>query len=51
MAERSVQSIKQALRKYCQQPDAIPGWHLHLQWVLLGYRCSVQAANGYSPYH
>ena len=51
LAERSVQSIKQALRKYCQQQDAIPGWHLHLQWVLLGYRCSVQAATGFSPYH
>ncbi len=46
-----MQTLKRAVRKYCQEAQTFADWDLHLQWVLLGYRCSVQAATGFSPYY
>ena len=51
LGERSVSSIKQALRKLCQDTGNFADWDLHLQWVLLGYRSSVQSATGFAPYY
>mgnify|MGYP006281264777 CR=1 FL=1 len=49
LAERAVQTIKQALRKHLivdpQQP-----WDTKLPWIVLAYNCSVQEATKLTPY-
>jgi hypothetical protein len=52
LAERAVQTFKQALRKMAQrrQPKARANWEEDLQYALLGYRCSEHSRTGYSPY-
>jgi transposase InsO family protein len=50
LAERMVQTIKEALRKYCLQHDRKYCDH-YLCWIAMGYRMSRQASlAGYSPY-
>jgi len=50
LAERAVQTIKQALRKLCEQSGSIRQWDVDMHWVALGYRCSPQASTRLSPY-
>ena len=51
LAERCVQSIKRALRKCCEaRGGERTAWDADLPWIALGYRCSVQAATGFTPY-
>ena len=51
LAERAVQSVKNALRKHCEQTRAIDDWDVEaLPWIQLGYNCSKQASTGYAPY-
>jgi hypothetical protein len=45
-----VQTLKQALRKYCEQSQNVKGWDEGVFWIALGYRCSRQASTGFSPY-
>ena len=50
LAERMVQTVKQALRKYCLQHDQST-WDDALPYIAMGYRMSKQAAlANYSPY-
>ena len=49
LAERCVQSVKLALRKYCRGQDQAL-WDVHMPWLTMGYRCSVQSSLGFSPY-
>ena len=50
LAERMVQTIKQALRKYCLENDNTT-WDSALPYIAMGYRMSRQAAlSNYSPY-
>jgi hypothetical protein len=49
LAERAVQTIKRALRKYCDGTDGSK-WYEHLPWIALGYRTSKQAASRMTPY-
>lgn len=51
LAERMVQTIKVALRKYCLQVNPRT-WDELLPYILLGYRVSTQAAlASFSPYY
>jgi hypothetical protein len=51
LAERAVQTIKLALRKMAIEHRESPmEWDDQLHWVVMGYRCSVQAATRFSPY-
>jgi transposase InsO family protein len=51
LAERMVQSIKRALEKYAALGDLQASiWDEYLPMVALGYRVSVQASLGFSPY-
>jgi hypothetical protein len=50
LAERMVQTIKEALQKYCLQHDT-KYWDHYLCWIAMGYRMSRQASlAGYLPY-
>ena len=49
LAERCVQSVKIALRKYSTEVNPST-WDQHLPWIAMGYRFSVQKSLGYSPY-
>lgn len=49
LAERAVQTMKKAIRKYVDSQPA-NSWVQHLPWILLGYRASKQAASKMSPY-
>ena len=50
-AERTVQSMKRALEKYAALSVAAEtSWDEYLPYVVLGYRVSVQASLGFSPY-
>jgi hypothetical protein len=49
-AERAVQTLKRAFRKYGEVAKDLGAWERHLPWILLGYRCSKQKATGQSPY-
>jgi hypothetical protein len=51
LAERCVQTFKAALRKVTLVAGTQAKWDEALPWILLGYRCSKQAAIGFSPYH
>jgi hypothetical protein len=51
LAERMVQSIKRALEKYAALEDGSAStWDDYLLHIALGYRVSVQASLGFSPY-
>jgi transposase InsO family protein len=50
LAERAVQTIKKSLAKHVAQHRQLGDWDWELHWVALGYRCSKQAATGFSPY-
>jgi transposase InsO family protein len=51
LAERMVQSIKRALEKYAALEDGTASaWDDYLPHIALGYRVSVQASLGFSPY-
>jgi hypothetical protein len=50
LAERMVQMVKRALRKYCLLYDRLH-WDEFLPWIAMGYRMSSHVAlGGYSPY-
>ena len=50
LAERMVQTVKQALRKFCLENDKTT-WDKALPYIAMGYRMSRQAAlSNYSPY-
>ena len=50
-AERMVQSIKRALNTYATPSDGQAyDWDEYLPYIALGYRVSVQASLGFSPY-
>ena len=50
LAERMVQTVKQALRKYCLEHDNTT-WDEQLPNIAMGYRMSKQASlSNYSPY-
>jgi hypothetical protein len=49
-AERLVQVVKTALRKYCAESGQPDSWDRHLAWLALAYRCSPQAATKFAPY-
>ena len=50
LAERMVQTLKKALRKYCLEHGA-SGWDTHLPYAIMGYRMSKHASlKDYSPY-
>jgi hypothetical protein len=51
LAERAVQTIKEALRKACLDKGDAGAWEDGLAWALLGYRCSPQRSTGMSPYY
>jgi len=48
LAERAVQTIKNCLRRSCEQDLA--RWATTLPWILMGYRMTPQAATKFSPY-
>ena len=51
LAERAVQTVKRSLRKYLADgPVKEQDWEVHLPWILLGYRASVQASTRMSPF-
>ena len=50
LAERCVQTIKRAIKKHCAVPGNVATWDTDgLAGILLGYRCTPQAATGFSP--
>ncbi|GFR41142.1 hypothetical protein Agub_g1791 [Astrephomene gubernaculifera] len=49
-AERLVQVLKSALRKYCAESGSPETWDQHLPWLALAYRCSPQASTKLAPY-
>jgi len=50
LAERAVQTIKAALRKHVADQHSALTWDTEgLNAILLGYRCTPQAATGHSP--
>jgi len=51
LAERAVQTTKQALRKLCAQNMKSDAWDVDLPFVMLGYNASVQSSSKFSPYH
>jgi len=51
LAERVVQIVKRALRKYGLQRGHVSDWDLQLPWLAIGYRFSKQASlASFSPY-
>jgi hypothetical protein len=51
LAERVVQMVKRALRKYGLQRGHVSDWDLQLPWLAMGYRFSKQASlASFSPY-
>ena len=50
LAERTVQTMKRAIRKWTDTHAVDCHWDDALPYILLGYRCSVQAATGLCPY-
>ena len=50
LAERAVQTVKNALKKFVAKDKRARNWDTEgLASILLGYRCTVQAATGLSP--
>jgi hypothetical protein len=51
LAERMVQTVKKALRKYGLQNGHLGDWDIQLPWLAMGYRFSCQASlASFSPY-
>ena len=50
LAERAVQTIKRAIRKYVESTKKPEAWDACLPWIALGYNCSKQASSKFSPY-
>jgi hypothetical protein len=50
LTERVVQTLKNALRKYCEDKRNVYAWDAGVYWIALGYRCSPQASTKMSPY-
>ncbi len=51
LAERIVQTVKRALRKYGLQIGHVSEWDLQLPWLAMGYRFNKQASlASFSPY-
>ena len=50
LVERSVQTIKQALRRHCEDTLRVDTWDEKLPFVSLAYNCSRQSATRCSPY-
>jgi hypothetical protein len=50
LAERMVQTMKFGLKKHILASGKPLEWDLNAHWVALGYRSSVQASTGFSPY-
>jgi hypothetical protein len=49
LAERAVQTVKQALRKHLIV-DPQQDWDTKLPWIALAYNCSIQEATRLTPY-
>jgi Integrase core domain len=51
LAERMVQTMKRALRKYCASAEHHHDWDLQLPWIAMGYRMSRQKSlQSFAPY-
>eukprot|EP00877_Chromochloris_zofingiensis_P012904 jgi/Chrzof1/7868/Cz02g39130.t1 len=50
LAERAVQSIKNALKKHIATTKQADDWEEYLCWIGHGYNCAPQSASGFSPY-
>ncbi|BBN16821.1 hypothetical protein Mp_7g09570 [Marchantia polymorpha subsp. ruderalis] len=51
LAERMIQTVKRALRKYGLQKGHLGDWDIQLPWLAMGYRFSRQASlASFSPY-
>jgi hypothetical protein len=50
LAERSVGTVKRALRAHCEDTLNITSWDEKLPFVSLAYNCSVQQSSKCSPY-
>ena len=51
LVERTVGTIKRALRKHCELELNIHTWDVKLPMIVLAYNCSAQASTRMSPYH
>ena len=51
LVERTVATIKRALRKHCESVLNVDTWDLKLPMVVLAYNCSKQSSTKVSPYH
>jgi hypothetical protein len=49
-AERSIQSVKRAIRKCAESEGSAKDWPKHLPWIRLGYNCSRQESTRLAPY-
>ncbi|XRB18406.1 hypothetical protein RI054_18g82520 [Pseudoscourfieldia marina] len=49
LAERAVQTVKEALRRCLQHRNDIE-WDEFVPWVVMGYMASEQSSSGYKPY-
>jgi len=49
LAERSVQTIKRALKKLCEESQTPELWDKTMPWLVFGYNCSHQASTKMSP--
>lgn len=49
-AERSIQSVKRAVRKCAEAEGTAKDWPKHLPWIRLGYNCSRQQSTKFAPY-
>ena len=50
LAERAVQTIKRALKKFCEESQTPELWDKTMPWLVFGYNCSHQASTKMSPY-
>jgi hypothetical protein len=50
LVERSVQTIKQALRSHCEDTRSVDTWDEKLPYISLAYNCSKHASTKCSPY-
>jgi hypothetical protein len=50
LAERAVQTIERALKKFCEKIQTPKLWDKTMTWLVIGYICSHQASTKMSPY-
>ncbi len=50
LAERMIQTLKMGLKKLILSYGQPQDWDLKAPWVAMGYRTSIQASTGLSPY-